>query len=94
MRPSSAEQRSAVRAFVRRNHPDVGGDPEHFAAGLAELRARPGVGAPEVGAAEPAGSDPAGFDAPVIGVQRPRGIRGAAQRWRARRVRRKRRRVR
>lgn len=26
------------RAFVRSHHPDVGGDPETFTAGLAELR--------------------------------------------------------
>lgn len=74
-RPSSAAHRSAVRAFVRQHHPDVGGDPELFAAGLAELRAR---------------SDDR-YDAPVVGVQRPRGI---AQRWRDRRERKKRRRVR
>jgi hypothetical protein len=28
-----------VRAYVRRHHPDVGGDPGGFAAGLAALRA-------------------------------------------------------
>lgn len=28
------------RAFVRRHHPDVGGDPEVFAAGLAAWRSR------------------------------------------------------
>lgn len=33
------DTRRAVRAFVRAHHPDVGGDPEAFAAGLAELRA-------------------------------------------------------
>ncbi|MER7078402.1 hypothetical protein SAMN02982929_04815 [Saccharopolyspora kobensis] len=33
------ETRRAIRAFVRAHHPDVGGDPEAFAAGLAELRA-------------------------------------------------------
>lgn len=30
--------RREMRAFVRAHHPDVGGDPEQFAAGLAELR--------------------------------------------------------
>jgi hypothetical protein len=30
--------RSLVRAFVRANHPDVGGDPELFVAGLRRLR--------------------------------------------------------
>ena len=41
-RPTSADaeaqRRRAVRAFVRRHHPDVGGDPVAFAAGLAALR--------------------------------------------------------
>ena len=32
-------QRAAERAFVRAHHPDVGGDPEAFATGLAALRA-------------------------------------------------------
>lgn len=30
--------RAAFRAFVRANHPDVGGDPAEFAAGLARFR--------------------------------------------------------
>lgn len=30
---------SEFRAFVRRHHPDVGGDPEVFAAGVAAWRA-------------------------------------------------------
>ncbi|GAB3210566.1 hypothetical protein GCM10027294_29490 [Marinactinospora endophytica] len=30
--------RRALRDWVRRNHPDVGGDPEAFALGLARLR--------------------------------------------------------
>ncbi|MFR9729306.1 hypothetical protein ACL03H_08760 [Saccharopolyspora sp. MS10] len=34
------DARARLRAFVRAHHPDVGGDPEAFAAGLAELRAR------------------------------------------------------
>lgn len=33
-----AEQRAAVRRFVREHHPDRGGDPEVFAAGLRALR--------------------------------------------------------
>ncbi|SDN79447.1 hypothetical protein SAMN05660199_00697 [Klenkia soli] len=32
-------RRAAERAFVRAHHPDVGGDPVAFAAGLAALRA-------------------------------------------------------
>ncbi|WP_250557850.1 hypothetical protein [Pseudonocardia lacus] len=33
----TAEERAAFRAFVRDNHPDRGGDPEVFAAGLARF---------------------------------------------------------
>lgn len=33
----NAEERSAFRAFVREHHPDRGGDPEVFAAGLARF---------------------------------------------------------
>ncbi|WP_225920687.1 hypothetical protein [Pseudonocardia oceani] len=33
------EQRAEYRAFVRDHHPDRGGDPEFFVAGLARLRA-------------------------------------------------------
>lgn len=38
-RPRSASQRAAYRRYIRENHPDVGGDPEAFAAGLHRLRA-------------------------------------------------------
>ncbi len=34
----AAEERRAFRAFVRAHHPDVGGDPAAFAAGLAAWR--------------------------------------------------------
>jgi hypothetical protein len=50
------EERAAYRAFVREHHPDRGGDPEVFVAGLARFRA--GDGAP------PPDDDPR-FDAPV-----------------------------
>ncbi|MET8850525.1 hypothetical protein [Amycolatopsis sp. NPDC004625] len=33
--------RAAFRAFVRAHHPDAGGDPAEFAAGLARLREPP-----------------------------------------------------
>ena len=33
------EQRAAFRAFVREHHPDRGGDPGTFAAGMDALRA-------------------------------------------------------
>jgi hypothetical protein len=32
------ERRARARRFIRENHPDRGGDPEAFAAGLAALR--------------------------------------------------------
>jgi hypothetical protein len=49
------EERAAFRAFVREHHPDRGGDPEVFAAGLARF----GTPDPETvpaGAPHPAGS--------------------------------------
>lgn len=70
----AAARRAARRAFIRAHHPDVGGDPEEFAAGLAELDRRP--------------AGPDRFDAPVVVVVRPRGLRGVLHRivrWRARR---------
>lgn len=36
---ASAEQRAAYRRWIRDNHPDLGGDPEAFATGLARYRA-------------------------------------------------------
>jgi hypothetical protein len=47
------EERAAYRAFVREHHPDRGGDPEAFVAGLARFRE----------AARP--EDDARYDAPV-----------------------------
>jgi hypothetical protein len=44
----TAEERAAYRAFVREHHPDRGGDPEVFVAGLARFRGSP----------DPAGDDP------------------------------------
>lgn len=38
-RPVTPEQRAAYRRWVRDHHPDRGGDPADFAAGLARLRA-------------------------------------------------------
>lgn len=32
----AAEHRAARRAFIRANHPDAGGDPSRFAAGLRD----------------------------------------------------------
>ena len=36
--PVTPEERAEFRAFVRDHHPDRGGDPEVFAAGLARFR--------------------------------------------------------
>ncbi|GAA0541301.1 hypothetical protein GCM10011581_37290 [Saccharopolyspora subtropica] len=72
--------RAAIRAFVRTHHPDVGGDPEVFVAGLAALRAGPSTGRRPWDR----------YDAPVVVVVRPRGIRALLHRfrtWRARRHR-------
>lgn len=60
-RGMSPEQRAAYRAFVRDHHPDRGGDPDVFVAGLARFRAGPAA----------AGTDRSGppdadrYDAPV-----------------------------
>ncbi|MBB5156354.1 hypothetical protein [Saccharopolyspora phatthalungensis] len=75
-----ATTRAAIRAFVRAHHPDVGGDPEVFATGLMELRA-----------AQRTGRRPRDrYDAPVVVVNRPRGLRRLLHRirsWQARRKR-------
>ncbi len=42
---TSTEQRIAYRHWIRDNHPDVGGDPDAFATGLARYRAALRVGA-------------------------------------------------
>ena len=55
-----AAHRAAYRAFVREHHPDRGGDPDEFVAGLARFRAQ----------GEPADDDPR-FDAPVEVVTPP-----------------------
>ncbi|MHC1563532.1 hypothetical protein ACR9E3_31640 [Actinomycetospora sp. C-140] len=57
--PGAADARAARRAFVRAHHPDVGGDPDAFRAGLEAHRAatRPG----------PAPDDPR-LDAPIVAV--------------------------
>jgi hypothetical protein len=63
--PAARERRRAVRAWIRTHHPDVGGDPAVFAAGLAALRA--GF-PPDAGA-------PSGTPRPRITVVRSRGPR-------------------
>ncbi|TQM13907.1 hypothetical protein [Pseudonocardia kunmingensis] len=49
------QERAAFRAFVREHHPDRGGDPEVFVAGLARFGQAP---------PEPPPDDPR-FDAPI-----------------------------
>lgn len=53
--------RAAYREFVRTHHPDVGGDPDEFIAGLDEFRGRLAV------RTDAAPDDPR-FDAPVVVV--------------------------
>lgn len=57
-RGMSPEQRAAYRAFVRDHHPDRGGDPDVFVAGLARFRAGPG-------AAPPSDRSAGRYDAPI-----------------------------
>jgi hypothetical protein len=52
------QERSAFRAFVREHHPDRGGDPEAFVAGLARFAAPAQPPAPEP-------DDEHRYDAPV-----------------------------
>jgi hypothetical protein len=56
------EERAAFRAFVRENHPDRGGDPEVFVAGLARF----GTAAPSGSGVDGAGrTGESRFDRPV-----------------------------
>jgi hypothetical protein len=78
-RASAPEERAAYRRWVRDHHPDVGGDPEEFAAGLARLRAATsgaGSGCPERRRRDR-------YDAPVAIVPDHQRLRAAARRlWR------------
>jgi hypothetical protein len=67
----SPEARAAYRAFVRAHHPDRGGDVDTFVAGLAGFRS-----------AEPVPHEPDRYDAPVVVVVHPRGVRALTQRLR------------
>lgn len=60
-----ADLRAARRAFVRAHHPDVGGDPEAFRAGLATFGAPTRASSGGVG---PAADDPR-LDAPITAVR-------------------------
>ncbi|OZM71069.1 hypothetical protein CFN78_21585 [Amycolatopsis antarctica] len=92
------ESRAAFRAFVRANHPDVGGDPEEFAAGLRRLRAQrdgeretgttSGPASPGSPATEP--ENLSRYDAPIHIVVDRGGVAGTVdrvRRWRGRRKR-------
>ncbi|MFC4913097.1 hypothetical protein [Actinomadura gamaensis] len=83
MRPGddARAERAAFRAWVRAHHPDLGGDPEAFAAGLRR-RYRKGSGKGATGARP----DPR-MDAPIVGVRRRRGPIAMILRWRYRRRR-------
>lgn len=62
----SPEERAAYRAFVRDHHPDRGGDPDVFVAGLARFRAGPAAGPDRSAGRHDAGRyDADRYDAPV-----------------------------
>jgi len=71
----AADDRRAFRAFVRRHHPDVGGDPAVFRDGLARRDSGPGTAgraaaAPTAGdAARPVADDDPRLDAPIVAVR-------------------------
>lgn len=93
----NAAERAAFRAFVRANHPDRGGDPEAFVAGLARLRSGDPSGPPSRGtggpdtSVRPGGSARAGtgrYDRPVVVTAHRLPARAAAavaRAWRRRR---------
>lgn len=65
---SSSQQRAAYRRWIRENHPDMGGDPDAFAAGLARYRT---------------GRRPDRYDAPIVFVPDSDRIRKSLRRfWR------------
>ncbi len=68
MTDGDGAERRAFRAWVRAHHPDAGGDPGEFAAGLARWRER---------LAPARGPAPAG----EVTVFRARGGLWRAQRW-------------
>jgi hypothetical protein len=63
------EERAAFRAFVREHHPDRGGDPEVFAAGLARFGTKDPATAPAEAARTSDPQDVAALPFPVrVGV--------------------------
>ncbi|MGH3631973.1 MAG: hypothetical protein ACRDRL_31595 [Sciscionella sp.] len=86
--PCSADHdRAEYRAFIRRHHPDVGGDPEFFRLGLARYRDAGGPesrrGAPDSGSAQDRFDGPISFVATRRGL--PGGIDWVARWWQRRR---------
>lgn len=78
--------RAEFRAFVRENHPDVGGDPQEFVTGLA--RFGHGRGQPRSTPSDSeAEQETDRYDAPVFFTPRTTGVTGRVKRWRQRRRR-------
>lgn len=72
----SAAERAAYRRFVRAHHPDAGGDPETFQAGVARFQARRDQTPPTDRPTERPADRPADrFSGPIVFVTRPRGWR-------------------
>ena len=59
------QDRAAFRAFVRDNHPDRGGDPDVFVAGLARFRGESERASPFPSASGADGDGDARFDRPI-----------------------------
>jgi hypothetical protein len=76
------------RAFIRAHHPDRGGDPAEFAAGLAALRARRAADSrcSDSRCADSRCAD-SRYDAPVVGGSGPPGVADRLRRWYLRRYR-------
>lgn len=72
--PGDMELHRARRAFVRAHHPDRGGDPAAFVAGLAGFDRLLAAGSAQ--RVSPAGSGPPGHPGPVTVLRRPRTIGG------------------
>lgn len=65
-RLASSEQRAAYRRWIRENHPDMGGDSDAFAVGLARYRT---------------GRRPDRYDAPMVFVPDSDRIRRALRQF-------------
>jgi curved DNA-binding protein CbpA len=74
----AAERRRAYREFVRTHHPDVGGAPDEFIAGLRRFH-------------EPTHApDGRRYEGQTVFYTRPRGFGRVAANWRSRKERRRR----